>query len=88
MFAGHWYEMLPEDYIFDASSKQDMSLCALAIVANQQNFFLFGNSFLRGYYAIHDMKDGYLGIAPHATSSKNFVTKGTVPTNVLTGVTV
>lgn len=32
------------------------------------------------------MKDGYLGIAPHATSSKGHVFKGTVPGNLLTGI--
>jgi hypothetical protein len=29
---GHWFEMAPEDLIFDASEMQDGSTCALAIV--------------------------------------------------------
>lgn len=42
-----------------------------------------GNSFMRGYYAIHDMTDDYLGIAPHSTSNKAFLTTGTIPTQVM-----
>ena len=34
MFDGGWYEMSVSDFVFDASAKQDMSLCALSIVAN------------------------------------------------------
>ena len=86
MFSGHWYEISPDDYIFDASGAQDMSLCAMSVVANKDNFFLFGNSFLRGYYSIHDMKDGFLGIVPHSTSSKDFVFAGDVPSKKLTGI--
>jgi len=80
MFDEYWYIMDPKDYIFDASEGQDGSVCAIAIVANQQDFFLFGNSFLRGYYSIHDMTDGMLGIVPHKTSNKDFIKKGIKPT--------
>jgi hypothetical protein len=31
-----------------------------------------GTSFLQGYYSIHDMTDGYLGLAPHSQSDKDF----------------
>lgn len=86
MMNGYWYEMSVDDFVFDASANQDMTLCALSVVANQQDFFLFGNSFLRGYYSIHDMKDGYLGIAPHATSTKSFVFMGALPGTKLTGI--
>jgi hypothetical protein len=34
------------------------------------------------------MKDGFLGIAPHKTSSKGFVFAGDVPSQLLTGVSV
>ena len=68
MFNRHWYMMNPDDYIFNASAPgEPQTLCAIAIVANRQDFFLFGNSFLRGYYSIHDMdtNGGQLGIVPH-----------------------
>jgi len=32
------------------------------------------------------MKDGFLGIAPHATSPKSFVFKGVLPGTLLTGI--
>ena len=34
MFGGHWYEMSVNDFVFDASAKQDQTLCALSLVAN------------------------------------------------------
>jgi hypothetical protein len=87
MFDSFWYEMNPADFVFDASEKQDGSVCALAIVSNQQDFWLLGNSFLRGYYSIHDMTDGYLGMVPHSASVKDFVFKGEIPTQVMAGST-
>ena len=44
---------------------------------------LTGNSFLRGYYSIHDMHDGYIGMAPHSNSRKRWIEVGTVPQQVL-----
>ena len=76
MFNLYWYELLPQDYIFDASPGQDESVCALAITANYDDFFLLGNSFMRGYYIIHDMQDGYLGTAPNRYSDKQHIFKG------------
>ena len=83
MYGEYWYQMLPEDFYFDASEYQDLSVCALAIMSNNMDFFLLGNSFLKGYYSIHDMQDGYLGLVPHATSKKDFAEFGTIPTDVL-----
>jgi hypothetical protein len=62
---------MPEDYIFDASPSQDESVCALAITSNFEDFFLLGNSFMRGYYTIHDMQDGFLGTVPNRSSAKD-----------------
>jgi hypothetical protein len=73
MFGEVWHQMQKEDYVFDASEFQDGSVCALAIIENEQDFFLMGNSFLRGYYSIHDMQDGYIGFVPHETSSKHWL---------------
>lgn len=80
MFEDYWLQMDPKDYVFEASDVQPdgEKICGLAITGNFGEFFLFGNSFLRGYYTIHDMKDGELGVIPHATSQKDFVTKGDV----------
>ena len=42
-----------------------------------------GNSFLRGYYSIHDMHDGYIGMAPHSNSRKQWIEVGNIPQQVL-----
>jgi hypothetical protein len=83
MFDLYWYQLLPEDYIFDASPAQDESVCALAITANSEEFFLLGNSFMRGYYTIHDMQDGFLGIAPNRYSDKDYLIRGEIPSRTL-----
>ena len=54
MFNGYWFEMDPNDFVFDASEAQDSTTCALAIVQNELEFFILGNSFLRGYYSVHN----------------------------------
>jgi hypothetical protein len=66
------------DFVFDASKTGDGSVCAISVVANSQDFFLFGTSFMRGYYTIHDDRQqfgesGYIGIIPHKTSQKDYV---------------
>jgi hypothetical protein len=83
MFDTMWYQMSPSDYAFDGSEYQDGSICALAIMGNGQDFMLTGNSFLRGYYSIHDMHDGYIGMAPHSNSQKHWIEVGEVPTQIM-----
>lgn len=48
-----------KDYVFVApdATVEGNFVCGLAITGNFGEFFLFGNSFLRGYYTIHDMQD-------------------------------
>jgi hypothetical protein len=58
-------------------------VCALALMANSEDFFILGNSFLRGYYSIFDMLDGQLGFIPHATSTKEFPFAGANPSRSL-----
>ena len=61
-----------------------MSICALAVVANTEDYFVMGNSFLRSYYTIHDdtqviineegvqVGGNRLGIIPGVTSRKEY----------------
>jgi hypothetical protein len=70
MFGGVWLEMDPRDFVFDASEAQDGSVCALAIVQNELEFFILGNSFMRGYYTIHEPSAGRIGFAPNTASAK------------------
>jgi hypothetical protein len=84
MFDSYWYEIAPEDYIFDASPGQDgLSICALSITANYDDFFLLGNNFMRGYYLVHDMQDGFLGTAPNRYSDKDYIFRGEIPSRTL-----
>lgn len=43
----------------------------MAIRKNRANFFIMGNSFFRGYYAMHDAStEGALAFAPSVGSNK------------------
>jgi len=68
-----WVEMLPQDYIIELPSKDVVGgLCALAIRKNKADFFMMGNSFFRGYYAMHDASpNGSLAFMPAANSKKD-----------------
>tara|TARA_B110000285_G_C15021335_1_gene561738 strand:- start:269 stop:451 length:183 start_codon:yes stop_codon:yes gene_type:complete len=55
-------------------------LCAIAIRKNKADFFMMGNSFFRGYYAMHDASpQGSLGFVPSTGSSKRMPSAGTIP---------
>ena len=34
------------------------------------SYFILGDSFLRGYYTVHDLTNNQIGFAPHSTSNK------------------
>lgn len=80
-----WLEMLPQDYIIELPSKDVVGgLCAIAIRKNKADFFMMGNSFFRGYYAMHDASPkGSLGFVPSAGSSKRMPTFDTIPLQFL-----
>lgn len=67
---GYWTEMKPNDYIIDSSGNQDRSVCTIGIVPNSEDYWLFGDSFLRGYYSVFNMQTGKLGLGPHTDSDK------------------
>jgi len=81
MMDGHWFQADPKDYIIVVS--RNSQICTLAISGNKQDFLILGNSFLRGYYSIHDMERGLLGLVPHSESTKSFPKKGIRPTQEL-----
>jgi hypothetical protein len=76
-----WVEMRPEDYIIELPSKDVLGgLCALAIRKNKADFFMMGNSFFRGYYAMHDASpNGSLAFMPSAGSSKELPMGDDIP---------
>jgi len=71
-YGGYWAEILPEDYILDVSIAQDESICMVGLTwqADEEGWML-GDVFLRGFYATHDMDNKKFGFAPSAGSSKN-----------------
>jgi len=64
MMDEYWFQADPKDYIIVASKNGE--ICTMAISSNKQDFLILGNSFLRGYYSIHDMENGLLGLAPNS----------------------
>ena len=81
MFDTYWLDLAPEDYIFETETTAvnilgqgtTTTICALSIVGNKLEFFILGNNFMRGYYTIHVMESGTLGIEPNSISTKDFV---------------
>jgi len=63
----------PEDFMFfggDSTDITETSICLLGIVPNSGDFYLVGDTFLRGFYSVHRMDDMSLGLVPHAGSNK------------------
>lgn len=51
----YWFSAHPNDYIFkikDESEKYRYGMCAFAMRKNQAEFFVMGNTFMKGYYAM------------------------------------
>ena len=84
LYAGHWFEVLPEDYVieFNTSAKS----CALCLSpSSSRDYFILGDTFLRGWYAIHDFDNQRMGFIPQASSSKKeAVLSTTTPDGVFT----
>jgi len=51
---GHWFEVLPEDYVFNFDNF-GTKLCTLCIIGTDVEYWLMGDAFLRGWYSIHDL---------------------------------
>ena len=71
LVSNYWLEMAPEHYLVDASDQRDRSVCILAFAKNEEEFFLIGDSFFRGFYSVHDDSGDRIGFAPHSESSKS-----------------
>lgn len=54
-YDGAWLEAIPNDYLLDASEFNDRSVCILGFVQNNEDFWLLGDVFMRGFYSVHDM---------------------------------
>lgn len=82
-----WMAVEPETYMLNADTETenaDTGICILGIVPNAGDYFLVGDTFLRGFYSVHRMEDMSLGLVPHAGSNKPPLDDtGSVPENTL-----
>jgi hypothetical protein len=78
--------MDPKDYIIELDTMTvKEGFCAIAFRKNRADFFIMGNSFMRGYYAMHDASptNGSLSFIPSKNSNKNMPVAGTIPLRFL-----
>lgn len=78
---GTYLEITPENFVLQT----DIGIpgyCLLAIVQNDDDYWLLGDVFIRNYYSIWDEENDQLGLAPHITSTAT-ITLGSAPTDFL-----
>lgn len=85
MVEGYWLEWHPDDYVIEMVV-DGVTTCVLGLSANDADYWLLGDSFLRGYYTIHDMANDRIGFALHATSDKQEIRAGTNPKRTFTEI--
>jgi hypothetical protein len=69
-------EVLPQDYV----TKDSTNVCKVQFNNNSnQNNWVLGEAFLKGFYSVHDHANKQIGFAPHSKSSKSDLVKGIVP---------
>ena len=66
----YWVEMLPDDYISASSADPSDKSCFLGLTQGSVDFFVFGDSLMRGYYVIHDDPRATVGLVPYPGSKK------------------
>lgn len=77
-------QMDPLDYIIYIEEDQTCNLC---IDDNGSDpYWLLGDSFLRGFYTVHDHAEKRFGFAPHSLSTKKSPYRGKIPSKELSGI--
>ena len=76
LFGGRWFLVDPEDYVieFNTFSKK----CSICFTAGNQDYWILGDVFLRGWYAIHDFTNQRMGFIPQAGTTKTTPTTGSI----------
>ena len=54
-------------------SRKATDECTIGIIPSITDFFVLGDSFMRGFYTICADNEGLVGLVPHATSTKKAV---------------
>lgn len=69
LIENHWVEMRPEDYL--VKSLNEPKSCMIGLIPSITDFFVFGDTLMRGFYTIHDDGNSLVGLVPHKRSGKN-----------------
>jgi len=76
LFGGNWFSVDPEDYVIEFNTYTKK--CSLCFSAANQDYWILGDAFLRGWYAIHDFDNMRMGFIPQAESTKTTPNSGYV----------
>ena len=63
--------MNPKDYLIKASADPRVTECLIGFTKSPMDFFVLGDTFMRGFYMIHSETNNLVGIVPHAGSTKS-----------------
>ena len=81
MFDNYFIPIEPDSYFWD--QKGDQQVCTMLIMASKYEFFILGQPFFQGYYAIHDMQYATLQLTPLRSSTKAVPVKEELPTSYI-----
>ena len=54
LYGEYWFEVRPEDYGVVVGTSGGENVCAFCFSATSINYWILGDSFMRGWYVIHD----------------------------------
>lgn len=80
LVGGYWFRVLPKDYVVYGSTGET---CALCFDAYDIDYWILGDSFLRGWYSIHDYDQTRVGFVPYKGSEKTAPEKAKSVPNVM-----
>ena len=75
LYGGYWMQADPEDYML----RWNDYYWACIQDGGDDDYFILGSAFLRGFYSTHDHTNERFGFAPHSDSLKAGPYAGTVP---------
>lgn len=75
----YWLELTASDYVIEFGMSGGESICFLGITGQDNDYALFGDVFMRGYYSVHDIDNSRVGFAPYQGSYKSKIKAGTDP---------
>jgi hypothetical protein len=58
LIGGYWLRVNPSDYAIPVDTN---NLCGLCIVPVDQDEWILGDVFMRGYYSMHDLTNNKIG---------------------------